>query len=595
MSDLNSEAGIVSNFDNELQQLGLTVRHQQDLPPNFSFKGKKKSRPDLNCDITDHNQIVPNALLLVEVKLNPADHKKCIKQLEGYMKNLLYLEEDTDVIGIALSGSGPTRKLNTFVKLQGSKDIEDLGYNNPLPIQSYYTNALNKVQTQNAINADQASITKFAKGLGDEIRSKLGVDVGNFSLLISAIMLCLDDSSFKLTYGSQSNIKILLSNMQSTINNMLSVKKIPAGKSQIVMQEYAHIWNSTSLQSKNVASLINIISKVYSKLYLALNGKNDILGMFYSQFLKYGASNQKNLGIVLTPEHCSEFMVDLAELTVDSKVVDTCCGTGSFLITAMGRMLDMADNNEAKRKHIKSQQIMGIELHNKIFTLACANMILRGDGQSNLENDDCLERADGSYHKVREHFKQVLKPNRLIINPPYALDDHDEWEFMLQGLDLLEEGGRMVAIVPMSKCIASKRAILDYKEQLLTNHTLEAVFSMPDQLFVDVSAVTVVLVVKAHIPHPKAKRTFFGYMKDDGFYTNKSQRVEREEGLWDSIKQDMLNAYNARVDIPELSINKAVTFEDEWCAEAYLECDYSDITSIEDVAKDKVVYELIGA
>lgn len=595
MSDLNSEAGIVSNFDNELKHAGLTVRHQQDLPSNFSFKGKKKSRPDLNCDITDHNRIVRNALLLVEVKLNPADHQKCIKQLKGYMNNLLYLEEDTNVIGIALSGSGPTRKLNTFVKLQGGKDIEDVQINKVLPIQNYFTNILDSAETDRASNATAAIITKFAKELGDEIRSRLGIDVSNFSLLISAIMLCVEDPSFKLTYGNQSNMKVLLNNMQGTINNMLSVKNIPASKSQIIMQEYAHIWNSTSLQSKKVSSLIKIIGKVHTWLSKGLNSRNDILGMFYSQFLKYGASNQKNLGIVLTPEHCSEFMVDLAELTVDSKVIDTCCGTGSFLITAMGRMLNMADNNQAKQKHIKSQQIMGIELHNKIFTLACANMILRGDGQSNLENDDCLERSDGSYHKVREHFKHVLKPNRLIINPPYALDDHDEWEFMLQSLDLLEEGGRMVAIVPMSKCIASKRAILDFKERLLTNHSLEAVFSMPDQLFVDVSAVTVVIVVKAHIPHPKTKRTFFGYLKDDGFYTSKSQRIEREDGLWNSIKQEILDAYIGRVDIPELSINKAVTFEDEWCAEAYLECNYKDFNSIEDVAKENVINNIVEA
>lgn len=594
MSNLNSEAAIVSNFDNELKHSGMIVRHQQDLPSNFSFKGKANSRPDLNCDITDHNQIVPNALLLSEVKLNPADHQKCIKQLKGYMNNLLYLDEDTNVIGIALSGSGPTRKLDTFIKLQGSKEIEDLNLHVIVPAQHYYTNVLNNAQTQSAIEADQVSITKFAKALGDEIRSKLGVDVANFSLLISAILLCLDDSSFKLTYGKQSNMKVLLNSMQSTIENMLIVKSIPKNKAKVLEQEYAHIWNSTSLQSKKVETLISIISKVYARLYLALNGKNDILGMFYSQFLKYGASNQKNLGIVLTPEHCSEFMVDLAELTVDSKVIDTCCGTGSFLITAMGRMLDMANNNEAKRRHIKSQQIMGIELHNKIFTLACANMILRGDGQSNLENDDCLERADGSVHMTRERFKNVLKPNRLIINPPYALDDHDEWEFLLQGLDLLEEGGSMVAIVPMSKCIASKRAILDYKKRLLTNHTLEAVISMPDQLFVDVSAVTVVLVVKAHIPHPKAKRTFFGYLKDDGFYTNKSQRVEREDGLWQSIKEKMLDAYNGRVDIPELSVNKAVTFEDEWCAEAYLECNYDDLITLEEEAKEKEIYKLIG-
>lgn len=577
MSNSNSEAAIVSNLDNEFQHQGLVVRHQQDLPTNFKFKGKKKARPDLNCDVTDQNQIIPNALILVEVKANPADHKKAIKQLEGYMKNLIYIEEDTNVIGLAVSGSGPTRKFDTFLKLEGSKDVVDMLIHAPLTPQQYFTNVLKHHQTQAALNSTQADITNFAKGLGDEIRSKLGVDVSNFSLLVSAIMLCLHDPAFKLTYSSNNSMSVLLGSMQNTINNLLAVKNIPAHKAQIIIQEYAHIWNGTSLKNKKVANLISIIGKVYSKLYLALNAKNDILGMFYSQFLKYGASNQSNLGIVLTPEHCCEFMNDLAELTVDSKVVDTCCGTGSFLITAMGKMLKMANGNAAKEAMIKSDQVMGFELHNKIYTLACANMILRGDGHANLFNSSCLVNADGSPHSERDYIQQVLKPDRLIINPPYALNkkgnnaDLDEYEFILQGLDLIQPNGIGVVIVPMSKGIASNRVVQDFKERLMQHHTLEAVFSMPNQLFVDVGCVTIVMIIKAHVPHNAKKSTFFGYMKDDGFYTNKSQRVEREDGLWDKIKTKMLDAYWGKQDIPEVSINKIVTYEDEWCAEAYLE------------------------
>lgn len=600
MSNSNSEADIVTNLYNELQHLGLNVRHQQNLPPNFKFKGKKNSRPDLNCDVTDQNQIISNALILIEVKLNPADHLKGVKQLHGYMKNIEYLQEETNVIGLAVSGSGPTRKFDTFLKLQGSNDITDMLIHTPLSSQHYYTNILNHQQTQAALNSTQKDIVDFAKELGDEIRTKLGVDISNFSLLVSAIMLCLHDPSFKLTYSNNNSMSVLLGSMQNTITSLLSRKRVPAHKTQIISQEYAHIWNSTSLNNKNVGNLISIIGKVYSKLYLALNAKNDILGIFYSQFLKYGASNQSNLGIVLTPEHCCEFMVDLAELTVDSKVVDTCCGTGSFLITAMGRMLKMANSNSAKEALIKSEQLMGFELHNKIYTLACANMILRGDGHANLFNNSCLVNANGSPHSERDDIKQILKPNRLIINPPYALNkkgnnpDLDEYEFILQGLDLIQPNGIGVVIVPMSKGIASNRVVQDFKERLIQHHTLEAVFSMPDQLFVDVACVTIVIVIKAHVPHNAKKSTFFGYMKDDGFYTNKSQRVEREDGLWNKIKTEMLDAYWGKQDIPELSVNKVVTHEDEWCAEAYLECDYLDINEIKNASKEFEVYKLLG-
>jgi len=68
MSNSSSEAAIVSNLDNELQHQELVVRHQQDLPTNFKFKGKKKSRPDLNCDVTDQNQIIPTVMSQTKTK-----------------------------------------------------------------------------------------------------------------------------------------------------------------------------------------------------------------------------------------------------------------------------------------------------------------------------------------------------------------------------------------------------------------------------------------------------------------------------------------------------------------------------------------------
>ena len=79
---------------------------------------------------------------------------------------------------------------------------------------------------------------------------------------------------------------------------------------------------------------------------------------------------------MLTPRHITELFCDLVDLKPDDIVFDPCCGTGSFLIAAMSRMLNAAD--EFQRKNIKQKRIHGIEAREDMFSIATTNMILRG-------------------------------------------------------------------------------------------------------------------------------------------------------------------------------------------------------------------------
>ena len=103
--------------------------------------------------------------------------------------------------------------------------------------------------------------------------------------------------------------------------------------------------------------------------------------------------------------------------------------------------------------------------------------------------------------------------------------------------------------------------------------------SMPDDLFynTDNGVVTAIVVFRAHIPHPANRETYFGYWKDDGFEKRKHKgRIDAYE-KWQSIKTEWLDSYVNRKDVPGLSVNKKVTSTDEWCAEAYMETDYSSL------------------
>lgn len=154
---------------------------------------------------------------------------------------------------------------------------------------------------------------------------------------------------------------------------------------------------------------------LYKRIYQNIKytqTSEDILGLFYSEFMKYGGGDGQTLGIVLTPKHICELFCDLAELKPDDVVFDPCCGTAGFLITAMHNMLSQV-TDETQRKHIKENQLFGIEEKPDMFSIATTNMILRGDGKSNLDNKDFLKQNPFELQKD-------IAATIGMMNPPYS-------------------------------------------------------------------------------------------------------------------------------------------------------------------------------
>jgi type I restriction-modification system DNA methylase subunit len=138
----------------------------------------------------------------------------------------------------------------------------------------------------------------------------------------------------------------------------------------------------------------------------------------------------------------------------------------------------------------------------------------------------------------------------------------------------------------MQCVLATSGAKYELKQRLLEKHTLEAVFSMPDELFInsDVGVVTAVIIITAHKPHSKHKETFFGYWKDDGFVKKKNKGRINANNCWEKVKQEWVGSYVNRKSIPGKSVNVKVSAIDEWCAEAFMETDYSDLEDSDFVA-----------
>ncbi|MBU0459348.1 MAG: SAM-dependent methyltransferase, partial [Nanoarchaeota archaeon] len=221
--------------------------------------------------------------------------------------------------------------------------------------------------------------------------------------------------------------------------------------------------------------------------------------------------------------------------------------------------------------NICKNQLIGVEERSDMFTYACSNMMMRGDGKSNIYHGDSLSQS--MKNKIRAH-----KPTVGFLNPPYSTAI-SELEFVYHNLDCLEKKGACVAIIPMNCVTAQTGTDYEWKKKLLEKHTLLAVFSMPDELFnPSASTVTAIIVFKAHIPHQKEIETYFGYWKDDGFVKVKPIGRVDKNGKWDGIKTTWINNYKNKKEIKDHSIKKTVTADDEWCSEAYLPTDYSKLT-----------------
>jgi len=214
---------------------------------------------------------------------------------------------------------------------------------------------------------------------------------------------------------------------------------------------------------------------------------------------------------------------------------------------------------------------------------------LNAKGEEILNREKALakeeEELNANKEKLIEDGKKLMeniKPTIGLLNPPYKTErfDPEELEYVLNNLLSIDKNGTCIAILPMRCAIAQKGASYELKKKLLDKHTLEAVMSMPEDLFHNskVGTVTCIMVIKAHIPHNSSnKKTWLAYWRDDGFIKKKALGRIDYNNTWPEIKDRWVNAFINRETIQNFSLMRNVNADDEWCVEAYLETDYSKL------------------
>lgn len=537
---------------------------------------------ECKASLSDHESgSVPLVLAGDDLKESEEETSKRVRRyaVDGVLHYAKLLSKSYNVIAVAVSGEKKaSARKSVYVHSKGSRTARSLVSKNDgnpiteiLPWKDFLDHAVFDPAVRQARLDD---LMAFARELHTFMRDYAKLTESEKPLLVSGTLIALQNKAFAVSYNHHDK-KDLPAKWIETIKDEISRAEIPQAKKDNMAQPYASISIHPELAKKSKeypkGILHELVKRIHEKAAPLMKAEEgtDILGHFYGEFLKYTGGDKKALGIVLTPRHITELFALLSNVNKKSTVLDICAGTGGFLVSAMSRMMREA-NTERERVRIKSSGLIGIEQQPNMFALAASNMILRGDGKANLYQGSCFD--DAIAKAVKKH-----KPDIGLLNPPFAQGTADlhELRFIQQMLASLEKGGTGVAIVPMS-CAISPNPL---RQELMNEHTLDAVMSMPTELFYPVGVVCCIMVWTAHKPHAVSKRdTWFGYWKDDGFIKTKHKGRVDAKGGWPALRAYWVDMYrNRRVKAGE-SVLRSVRHDDEWCAEAYMETDYSALT-----------------
>lgn len=493
---------------------------------------------------------------------------------------------DWKIVGLAVSGDIEDPYAHQISTLTLSKGVViDHGQATELLNQSDYLALFDNIDNE----AVAARVSESSRKLNKLLRN---LDSQKRPVLLAGCMVALFkapdlDNSFIREFESNEPVTIL-EKLPVRVKNVLLKEKVPEEKSRLLCDQLRLMASEPSLNGVADSTILRDILRELKNNVIPLfqqKSNYDIIGKFYADFLKYaGIANVKN-GIVLTPAHVTELFTKLVELKPDDVILDTCCGTGSFLIAGMNALTEQIErtnwsDKSQRLENVKERQLIGFENSPLMYSLAISSMLFRGDGKSQIFNLDSFS-ADAD-RELAELDAAGIRPTVGFINPPYGGKDSEsnptkkEIQFLTRTLSLCSRF--VVMIAPLSTYFQDGAL----RKQILGRHTLRRVVNMPGDLFQpNASTHTAIAVFETNRPHVYAtdKVTFYD-LKEDGFTLAKGRGRTDLYERWPKIKQDLLEALAdpAAHDDGHYCVHTTIQPDDEWIIQDHSTVDYSTLT-----------------
>ena len=357
------------------------------------------------------------------------------------------------------------------------------------------------------------------------------------------------------------------------IKAFLDAKDLPQEKKELIIRTL-----SNTLLTENINKVVegeSQLKRVFTKIvddlgiYYKIGLTTDFTGKLFNEMYGWlGFSQDKLNDVVLTPSYVATLLVKLARVNKDSFVWDFATGSAGLLVAAMNEMLTDAKNTitspeelAQKEIKIKAEQLLGLELLSSVYMLAILNMILMGDGSSNILNKDSLIDFDGNYGFGKTDSK--FPADAFILNPPYSANGNG-MNFVEKALGMMNKG--YAAIIIQNSAGSGKAK--EYNQKILEKHTLLASIKMPIDIFIGKSSVqTNIYVFKVNEKHHKEEMVKFIDFSNDGY--TRTNRKKSTNNLKDTDKAK--ERYEELINLVRFGKSKLSIFTDKEYHEATID------------------------
>ncbi|PTR48450.1 type I restriction-modification system subunit M [Geobacillus thermodenitrificans] len=269
----------------------------------------------------------------------------------------------------------------------------------------------------------------------------------------------------------------------------------------------------------------------------------DLQGDLYEYLLSKIATAGTN-GQFRTPRHIINMMVELVKPTPEDIIVDPAAGSAGFLVAA-GEYLRKHRSDlflvQSLKEHFNNHMFYGFDMDRTMLRIGAMNMMLHGIENPNIEYRDSLS----------EQNKDKDKYTLVLANPPFKGSlDYDavsndllkvvktkktELLFLALFLRILKTGGRCACIVPDGVLFGSSKAHKDIRKEIVENHKLEAIISMPSGVFKPYAGVSTAIMIFTKTGVGGTDQVWFYDMKADGYSLDDKRTPIEENDIPDII------------------------------------------------------------
>lgn len=528
-------------------KLLLQTKSKNNIPVMIEVKGTKGAlvKFDERGDIENLKKDgTPNYANIKKYAVNGAVH-----YADAILNNT---ESYSGVLAIGINGyEDSTKKIvtelevyyvskNNFLlpkKLQAYTDLSFLSENNSDNLSEEINNlSLSEAEQEKKTKDFENLIEIRLKDLNQRMHDDLNIAVGARVQLVAGLIMAalgvenqvspLQIADLKGDMGGSSNDGQIVINK---ISDFLSVKNIPLEKKELIINDLKNVFIGSKIYAtvngeSKIKTVYRIIKDEIMPIFTSARHL-DFTGRLFNVLNEWvaipdGARND----VVLTPRYVCELMAKLCKVNKDSYVWDYAVGSAGFLISAMKQMIKDAENSiksplELQQKiwKIKGCQLLGVEIRADIYMLAVLNMILMGDGSTNILHEDSLTQFDGNYEQGNQKG-EPFPANVFLLNPPYSAEGKG-FVFVEKALSKMV-GGRAAILIQEN---AGSGNGLPFTKNILAKNTLVASIHMSDIFCGKAGVQTAIYVFDVGVAHNKDNMVKFIDFSNDG-YTRQNRK-----------------------------------------------------------------------